>query len=152
LPKDTFLSQPITLTITCPSCGETLLYGDRECRFCHTVIDDDYASESVVSRAHLTQASRSANIIRAFRNLVYIVLALAVLGLFTRDPSLVTTALIISVLNLIGPIRWLKKYGGMTLADTDVIRAQKDMRLELYLWVGAILAEGIAWSILWSKR
>jgi hypothetical protein len=151
LVKDSF-SQAITATITCPSCGETLLYGDKRCRFCHVAIDEEYADESVATHSLLTHASKSANIIRALRNLLYVVLALAVLGLFTRNPGTITTALIISVLNLIAPIRWRKKYGGITLNDPDVMRAQKDMRLELYLWGGAILLEVIAWSVLWLNR
>ena len=150
--KDSFLSQPITPTITCPACGETLLYGDKNCRFCHAIIEEDYANKSAASGAHLTQASKSANIIRSFRNLLYVILALATLGVFTKNPSLIVTALIISLLNLIGPIRWLQKYGGLTTDDADVCRAQKDMRLELYLWVGAVVAEVIGLSLFLWKR
>jgi hypothetical protein len=152
LVKDSFLSQPITATITCPSCGETLLYGDKQCRFCHLSIDERYADDSAATQALLTNASKSANIIRALRNLLYVVLALTLLGLFTRNPGTVTTALIISVLNIIAPIRWRRKYGGITPNDPDVMRAQKDMRLELYLWSGAILMAVIAWSVLWLNR
>lgn len=150
--KDSFLSQPITATITCPSCGETLLYGDKQCRFCHRPIDEGYAVDSATTQALLTDAAKSANIIRALRNLLYVVLALTLWGFFTRTPSSVTTALIISVPSIIAPIRWRKKYGGITLDDPDVMRAQKDMRLELYLWTGALLVEIIAWSVLWSSR
>jgi hypothetical protein len=152
LVEDSFLSQPVTATISCPSCEETLLYGDKQCRFCYVAIDQEYADESAATHALLTHASKSANIIRALRNLLYVVLALVVLGLFTRNPGTITTALIISVLNVIAPIRWRKRYGGITLKDPDVMRAQKDMRLELYLWGGAILVEVIGWFVLWLNR
>ena len=152
LVKDSFEAQPITVTITCPSCGETLLYGDKQCRFCQAAIGKDYADKSAAAHALLTHASKSANIIRDLRNLLYIVLAMAALGIFTRNPGTVTTAMIISVLNVIAPIRWRKKYGGITVNDPDLLRAKKDMRLELYLWSGAILMEVIAWSVLWFSR
>ncbi|HEV2829253.1 MAG TPA: hypothetical protein VGW76_16770 [Pyrinomonadaceae bacterium] len=150
--KDSFLSQPITPTITCPACGEMLFYGDTNCRFCHAVINEDHAKKSAAAVAHLTQASRSANIIRSFRNLLYVILALAGLGIFTKNPSLIVTALIISLLNLIGPIRWLKKYGGLITDDADASHAQKDMKLELYFWIGAVLAEAIGLSVFLWKR
>jgi predicted nucleic acid-binding Zn ribbon protein len=150
--KDSFETQPITATITCPVCGETLLYGDRQCRFCRATIDEDDAAESVVTHALLMNAAKSANIIRALRNLLYVVAALILLGVVTRNPGTVTTALIISVLNIIAPIRWRKKYGHIALHDGDLQRAQKDMKLELYLWGSAILVEAIAWSLLALTR
>ena len=152
LVQDSFLSQPITATITCPSCGETLLYGDKQCRFCNRPIDEGYADDSAATQALLTHASKSANIIRALRNLLYVVLALTLLGLLRRNPGTITTALIVSVLNIIAPISWRRKYGGMISNDPDVMRAQREMRLELYLWSGAILMTVIAWFMLWMNR
>ncbi len=50
--------------------------------------------------------------------------------------------LFISILNLIGPIKWLRKYRDASLNHTEVLKAQKDMKVELYLWLGAIILEG----------
>ena len=139
--KDSFLSQPITPTITCLSCGETLLYGVKECRFCRAGIDKAYAKESVASQTLLTQGVKSANVIRSLRNLFYILIGATVLAFFL-DPSYLEILLFISILNLIGPIKWLRKYRDASLNHTEVLKAQKDMKVELYLWLGAIILEG----------
>jgi len=128
------------------------LYGDAQCRFCHALIDDDYASESVVAHAVLTEAVKSANIIRALRNLLYILVVLVVLGVVRRNPGTIVTAFVISVLNIVAPIRWRKKYGRVTLPDADLHRAQQDMKIELYWWGAAILLEFIVWSVLMLTR
>jgi hypothetical protein len=155
LVKDSFLTQPVTATITCATCGETLFFHDTQCRFCRTAVDRDAALRSFVTRGFVTAATRSANIIRSFRPLVYITVALALMGLFSSAPTMVTTALIISFLNIVGPIRWLRKYRGIALvdfADADVVRAHKEMRRELLLWGGAILAEGVMFMVASLKR
>ncbi|HEX8651575.1 MAG TPA: hypothetical protein VF708_12105 [Pyrinomonadaceae bacterium] len=148
--KDQFPSQPITLTIICPTCGETLIYGVKECRFCRAPIDQEYAEKNVISCALATEASKSAGVIRSFRTLLYILLAMTVFAFFA-DPPFLEIILFVSILNLIGPIRWLRKYGGITLNNDDVLKAQKDMRVELYLWLSAIIMEAVALSVwLWK--
>lgn len=140
--EDSFIVQPITNTIICPSCGETLLFGVNQCRFCQETIDQTYAEQSVRSQAVVTHAVKSANIIRALRNLLYVLIAMTVFAFF-KDPPYLEILLLISVGNLIGPIRWLRKY--RRLSDhPDVLRAEKDMRIELYLWLGAIVLQAIA--------
>ena len=148
--KDFYLSQPITPTITCPSCGETLLYGVKSCRFCQHAIDESYAERSVASQAIVTHAVKSANIICSLRNLLYILLAMTIFA-FLWDPPYLQILLIVSILNLIGPIRWLRKYGAIALNHAEILKGQKDMRLELYLWLGAIVAQAAAISI-WLFR
>jgi hypothetical protein len=145
LVQDSFVTQPITETITCPSCGETLLYGDAQCRFCDASIDEDYARESAVTHAVLTEAAKSANIIRALRNLLYVVAVLVVLGVATRNSGTVATAFIVSILNIVAPIRWRTRYGSLTLPDADLQRAKKEMKRDLYLWGGIILVEVVVW-------
>ena len=140
--EDSFVAQPITNTITCPACGETLLFGVAQCRFCQKTIDEAYAEGSARSQALVTHAVKSANIIRSLRNLLYFLLAMTVLAFF-KDPPYLGILLLISVGNLIGPIRWLRKYRGAS-AHSDVASAAKDMRIELYLWLGAIVLQAIA--------
>ncbi len=62
---------------------------------------------------------------------------------FLKDPPYLQILLLMSVLNLIGPIRWLRKYGRAS-DHPDVVRAGKDMRTELYFWLGAIVLQGVA--------
>ena len=140
--EDSFVVQPITHTIVCPSCGETLLFGVSQCRFCRTTIDDTYAQRSARSQAVVTHAVKSANIIRALRNLLYVLLAMTAFAFF-KDPPYLEILLLISVGNLIGPIRWLRKYRGVS-DHPDVLKAAKDMRVELYLWLGTIVLQTTA--------
>ena len=140
--EDSFVAQPITNTIVCPLCGETLLFGVKQCRFCQNTIDEAYAERSARSQSLVTHAAKSANIIRSLRNLLYFLLAMTVLAFF-KDPPYLEILLIISVLNLIGPIRWLRKYRNAS-DHPDVVKAAKDMLIELYLWLGAIVLQAIA--------
>lgn len=59
----------------------------------------------------------------------------------------VLTTLIVSIANVIAPIQWRRHYGKLSLNDPELDRAKKDMRVELYLWCGAILVFAIAWSV-----
>jgi len=140
--EDSFVIQPITNTIICPSCGETLLFGVNQCRFCQSTIDEAYADRNARAQGLITNAVKSANIIRAFRNLLYFMLAMTVLAFIQHSPYLEILPLI-SAGNLIGPIRWLRKYRGVS-DHPDVVRAAKHMRIELYLWLGALVAQAIA--------
>ena len=140
--KDSFETQAITPTILCPSCGETLLFGDTECRFCKTTIDQRYAERSAQSQVLVTNAVKSANLIHSLRNLLYFLLAMTVFA-FLVDPPYLEVLLVISVLNLIGPIGWLRKYRHAS-DHPEVVKAAKDMRIELYLWLGGIALQTIA--------
>ena len=149
--KDSFSSQPNTLTIICPSCGETLLYGVNECRFCQVVIDEAYKKASVASQTLMTNAVKSANVIRSFRTLFYILIGATVLAFFL-DPPYLEVILFVSILNLIGPTRWLRKYGGASLNHAEVLEAKKDMKVDLYLWISATLLAGTLLIIWLFKR
>ncbi|HWN09263.1 MAG TPA: hypothetical protein VNO50_08355 [Pyrinomonadaceae bacterium] len=144
------LYQPDTPTITCPSCGETLLYGVKSCRFCRHAIDPTYARKSVTSQAILTHAVKSANTVRTLRNLLYLQLGLTILA-FLWDPPYLQLILIVSIINLAGPIRWLRKYGRGDLDHPEILKAQKDMKIELYCWLGAIIIQATA-IIVWLVR
>jgi len=66
---------------------------------------------------------------------------------FFKDPPYLEILLLISVGNLIAPIIWLRKYGGAS-NDPEIAGAAKDMRIELYLWLGAFVLQAIAF-LLW---
>ncbi len=144
------LYEPDTPTITCPACGETLLYGVKSCRFCQHAINPVYAKKSVAAQAILTQAIKSANTIRTLRNLLYLQLGLTIVA-FLWDPSYLYVVLIVSIINLFGPIRWLRKYGRGDLDNAEIVKAQKDMKIELYFWLGAIIFQSIAIFIWWIR-
>jgi NADH:ubiquinone oxidoreductase subunit 6 (subunit J) len=148
-PKEIFLSQPITATIKCPSCGETLLYGVTQCRFCGNAISESYAKESVVSEAVLTHAVKSANIIRSLRALLYFLLAMTVFACLWDRPYL-QVLVILSFLNLIAPVRWLRKYGGLG-ANSEIIKARKEMKIEFGLWLAVSIFQAIA-ILIWLLR
>jgi len=140
--KNSFETQVITATILCPSCSETFLFGDTKCRFCQTTINQRYAQESAQSQVLVTNAVKSANLIRTLRNLLYILLAITVFAFF-QDPTYLQVLLLFSVLNLSGPIGWLRKYRRAS-DHPEVVKAAKDMRIELYLWLGGIALQTIA--------
>ena len=144
--EDYFETKPITQTILCPSCGETLLFGDTKCRYCQTMIDVEYAEKSAHSQARITNAVKSANTIRSLRLLLYFLLAMTVFA-FLIDPPYLKILLLISTLNLFGPIGWLRKYRHAS-DHPEVVKARKDMRLELYFWLGAIVLQATAWLVL----
>ena len=124
------------------------MYGDKECRFCHATIDYNYARESASTNALVTQAIKSANIIRSLRNLRYFLLAMAVFGALTATPSTVIVTFIVSIVNLFAPIKWHKHFGKISTNDAELIRAKKNMRVEVYMWCAAIIVFAIAWYVL----
>lgn len=124
------------------------MYGDKQCRFCQATIDYKYALESASTNALVTQAIKSANIIRSLRNLLYFLLAMAVFGAVTASPSTVLVTFIVSIVNLFAPIKWHKHFGKISTNDPELIRAKKDMRVEAYVWCAAIIVFAIAWSVL----
>lgn len=146
--KDVFTPEPLAPVITCPSCGETLMYGDEQCRFCQVTIDYKYARESASTNALVTQAIKSANIIRSLRNLLYFLLAMAVFGALTATPSTVLVTFIVSIVNLCAPIQWYRHFGKLSVDDAELVRAKKNMRVEVYMWCAAIIVFAIAWSVL----
>ncbi|HEY0762287.1 MAG TPA: hypothetical protein VGD61_07910 [Pyrinomonadaceae bacterium] len=140
--KEPFETQAITATILCPSCNETLLFGDTKCRFCQTTIDQRYAKESAEAQVFVTNAVKSANLIRTLRYLLYILLAITVFSFFF-DPTNLRVLLLFSVLTLSGPIGWLRKYRHAS-DHPEVVKAAKDVRIELYLWLVGIALQTTA--------
>ena len=141
MPKDSFEAQPITQTILCPSCGERLLFGVTTCRFCQTTIDQSYAEASVENEALITHAVKSANIIRSLGKVAYLCLVMTVFAILF-DPSYLELLLIVSFLNLIGPIKWLRKY--RVYDHPEIVTATKHVRIDFYLWLVAIVVQAIA--------
>jgi hypothetical protein len=140
--KEPFETRPVTATILCPSCSETLLFGDTKCRFCQTTIDQRYAKESAEAQVLVTNAVKSANLIRTLRKLLYFLLPVTVFA-FLVDPPYLEVLLGISVLILIGTIGWLRKYRHAS-DHPEVVKAAKDVRIELYLWLVGIALQTIA--------
>jgi hypothetical protein len=127
-----------------------LLYGAKRCRFCGEDIAEDYAQESSKYTTFVTYACKSANQIHSLRPALLIPVAWGVWTYFSNNPSF--TALIVSLLMCIAPIRWLGSYGRVRLQDAEFIQAQKKIRVVLYLSLGAIVVEAIALLIsLWKR-
>jgi hypothetical protein len=66
------------------------------------------------------------------------------------DRPYLQVLVILSLLNLIAPVRWLRKYGGLG-ANSEIIKARKEMKIEFGLWLGASIFQAIAISI-WLFR
>jgi hypothetical protein len=152
LPEDSFVTQPITRTIACPSCGETLLFGVKSCRFCGAAIDEAYALESARLTGLVTHACSWANRIRAIRPALLLPLVLAVFWYIDGAPSSLVSALILSLIGCAAPIRWIKKYGGLSVQNAEFAQARKETFVALGLWSGSSLIFGLLLAMgLWGR-
>jgi hypothetical protein len=138
-----FLVEPtVTLTITCPSCGQRLMFGVKACRFCREPIDEEYAVQSAVYSAIVTQACSLANIIRTGKPAVIMLIAVGVIAYLLGFKWLYAVAdFPISVLYCVAVVRWRYRYGELELRDAEFTQTQKEMKWYLHLWLGFVAAE-----------
>jgi hypothetical protein len=75
---------------------------------------------------------------------LFLLVAWVLLAYIGKAPSSLVTALIVSLIGCTAPIRWRKRYGRARLQHTEFTQAQKEMKVELYLRIGATLLMGMA--------
>src|SRR5262249_48526761 len=118
---DLFREPVVTPIMKCPSCGETLLYGLRECRYCKEPIDEDYARRSATYYTAIARICSLANTIRTMRPAVALVVVGGTLGLlfgFGRDYAVYM--MFMSVVYSAAVLRWRWKYGDLGVADDEL--------------------------------
>ena len=139
---DLFREPVVTPIMICPACGETLLYGLRECRYCNEPIDEEYARRSATYCTAIARICSLANTIRTIRPAVGLVVVGGTLGVllgFGRDYAVYFMSM--SVLYSAAVLRWRWKYGDLVVPDDEFKEAQRMMKRELHLWLGLISVE-----------
>lgn len=141
--RDSYYKEPdVIVTMKCPSCGETLLFGLEHCRYCGAPIDEDYARRSAAVSTFIHRAVALANTIRTgtFGILVLIPSAIGCYLMNWRT-MFVVFVLLPSVGISIGAVRWGYKYGDIKHPDQEFIEAQKKITLHIHAWLAFITVQ-----------
>src|SRR5438128_461470 len=118
--NDSLFSEPeVTVIMKCISCGETLLYGRKECQYCGQIVDPDYAIRSAIYNTTITRACSWANTIQSSANIAMAVCAVSFgIGLLNGRSQL-TIALLLSISYTIPVGMWCYKYGDTKIHDGE---------------------------------
>lgn len=149
---DLFTEPSATPTIKCLSCGETLLYGLKECRYCGVEVNPEYAYRSALYHTYITRACSLANNLITMRPVMWLV-AIGGLVMPFMDPPLVyrLSPFIITALRTAAVIRWRWKHGEISLPDEEFTNWQRVMKREAHIWLALVALQSIILAVSWSR-
>jgi len=132
------------LTMKCPSCGETLLFGRIRCQYCGEPIELSYAIESTVVWTPINRAIAVANTIQTC-SLAMIALIPSAVFCYLLDWRSMFAGFVLlpSIGGSIPVIRWAYTYGDVLVPDPEFTEAQKKMRLHLNCWLSYIAIQSL---------
>ena len=142
--------------VECPNCKQLLEYGAESCPRCREEIDAGYAIVSAVVVHHNTQACSLANSIKGFDPFVFIALAGSVF-IYAIDMyaygSLVLFNFIVlwPAIPLLAVLVWFIRFGRFNIGDDEYIRAKREMRGSLLLWLAILAVQFIVIGAWWLR-
>lgn len=128
----------VTPFVECPNCKRLLEYGVERCPSCREEIGADYALVSVAVVHLNTQACASANTIKSGDLGAVITLLTAAYGYFLGYPSLFVVSFVTPVVALLVILVWFYRFGRFNIGDEEYMRARREMRWSLKLWVALL--------------
>ncbi|HEX8455734.1 MAG TPA: hypothetical protein VF656_00290 [Pyrinomonadaceae bacterium] len=139
------LNRPaVTPFVECPNCGRLIEYGVAHCPACREEISEDYAQLSASVVVHNTQACSLANTIKSgdYAAIVSGLAAFYAYAFSRHGYFLVAIATPVGFLLAIG--LWFRRYGKFPIGDEDYLKAGRDMRASLKLWLALLFAQIVA--------
>src|SRR5262245_358282 len=143
-----FKPPPVTPFVECPNCKELVEYGLEVCARCKEEIRPEYAMASAYVVHRNTQACSHANIIKGAEKAVVLGLLASVIGYFSGPPSLLLVSMSSSLLYVGVVVAWFIRYGQFKLGDEDFVRAKREMRNSLLLWLALLLVQSLTFAYL----
>ena len=142
--NDDFLDPPITPFGNCHTCGETVVFGIRQCPHCGIEIDHDDIFPSVYNYFVIAQAISSANNLRTLDASIVVLIGVSLTSL-VFDYGLWFTLItgLTWVIPLIRIIRWFRRHGNWECSDHEYQEARERMRWSLKLWIAASIFSAI---------
>jgi hypothetical protein len=148
------LSEPmIEPFVQCPNCGRTLRPGVESCPECSQVITAEYARSNVVAVMLRSQACDMKNEVTTFDPaavILFILTAVAFAWVASgRELSLSFPVLVlISAVLLLSVLVWFYRYGRLADDDDEYLRAKREMKRRLTLWL-TLLAVQLITTAFW---
>ena len=133
-----FKRPPVVPFVECPNCKHLLEYGAERCPSCREEIDSDYALVSAVVVQHNTQAISLANTIKTGEPAAFIIFFTSLIGYFLGSPAIFIVNLITPVLSLLVILLWFYRYRSFKIGDEEYVKAKRDMRASLKLWLAVL--------------
>jgi hypothetical protein len=129
-------------------------YGADVCPRCREAIDPEYALASAVVVHHNTQACSLANSIKGGDAFAYIAI-IGSIAIYAIDISAFGSLAIFNflvlwvVIPLLAIIVWFIRFGGFKIGDEEYLRARRDMRGSLLLWLAILIVQLIVIGVYW---
>lgn len=143
MPESLFKPPPVTPFVECPNCKKLIEYGVEACSHCHEEIRPEYALASAYVVHRNTQACSHANTIKSAEKAAVIVLGASILGYVAGGSSLLSVNIGTSVLSVCVVLAWFLRYGRFKFGDEDFVKAKRDMRNSLLLWLALLFVQSL---------
>jgi hypothetical protein len=133
-PDAPFTNPRVTPFIQCPSCRRLIECDAALCPHCREEIDPEYAAISKAVVVYQTAAVSSANTIKTAEIAAGLVFIASFIG-FWFDPPLIIANLLTPILSAAAVAVWFYRFGRIRLDDDEYLKARRDMRNSLVLWL-----------------
>ena len=133
----------------CPNCGRLLRIRAEECPECGRKIDEQYAFYSALVVTVITQACSFANTIKHLDLGALIIIVVSLYVYLVGEPMLFAFVPMMSVMPLLAVVWWLCKFGRYKFDDEDFVKAKRDMRASLKLWLTLFVVQLISVAATW---
>lgn len=140
--------------VECPNCKQLLEYGALMCPRCREEIDPEYADVSAAVVHYNTQACAIANTIKGFDPFAYLAIPLSAVS-YAIDtyavgaPALFYFVVAWPVIPLAVMLVWFNRYASFKVGDEEFVRAKRDLRGSLMLWLAILAVQVIV--LLWMR-
>ncbi|MEA2203656.1 MAG: hypothetical protein QOE77_432 [Blastocatellia bacterium] len=129
-----FKTPAVTPFVECPNCKRLIEYGSKRCPSCHEEIDEEYALASAMIVIQNTRACSLANTIKTVEPIAVIVFITCLIAAY-YGPSLIIVSLITPLMGVSATVSWFVRFGSFKLGDEEFVKAKRDMRNSLKLWL-----------------
>ncbi|HVQ36420.1 MAG TPA: hypothetical protein VMS31_02740 [Pyrinomonadaceae bacterium] len=140
--------------VECPNCQQLLEYGAEICPRCREEISSEYGLISAIVVQHNTQACSVANSIAGFEAFIPVALVGSMV-IFAIDlygsgsPTLFPLILIWPTIPLIAIAVWFFRFGRFRIGDDEYLKARREMRKSLLLWLAILLVQAVTLAAWW---
>jgi RNA polymerase subunit RPABC4/transcription elongation factor Spt4 len=143
--NDSMLKKPaVTPFVECPNCKRLIEYGAEKCPACREEIGGDYALVSAMVVVHNTQACSQANTIKTGDYAAFLSIFVALYAYALGAPGMFLVALATPFMALLVIGVWFYRFGKFHIGDDDYLKAKRDMRGSLKLWLALLFVELVA--------
>ena len=155
--SESLLKKPAVVPfVECPNCKQLLEYGAEGCPRCREEIDPGYADVSAVVVHHNTQACSLANSIASGDAFAFIALVGSVfiyaVDMYAFGSLVIFHFLVIwPAIPLSTILVWFIRFGRFRIGDEEYVRARREMRWSLLLWVAILTVQIIVIGAWWLR-